>query len=217
MNMKSAVALYRLSTSKQGKSGLELKAQQETVSQYKNLAGLTIEKEYIEVINGRQAKRQVLKSAIRFCRKNSHILIIAKLDRLAHNVGLIVHLMENNVKFVIADKPLADKWDILRQAVNDEEEGFRISERTRKALQAAKKRGVKLGKNGKKLAEQNKQKADRFAEEMRPIVLELQNESIVSIRAIAKELNRRKVATSQGAKWHKTTVHNLLKRLENLR
>lgn len=215
MNMKSAVALYRVSTGKQGKSGLGLEAQQETVNQYKNLAGLTIEKEYVEVISGRETKRPILKSAIRFCRKNDHVLIIAKLDRLARNVGLIVHLLKNNVKFVIADKPFADRWDIKRQAVTDEEECFRIGERTRKALQAAKKRGVKLGKNGKKLAEQNKRKADRFAVEMKPIILGLQNEGIVSIRTIAQELNQRNVPTSQGAKWHKTTVRNLLKRSNN--
>jgi hypothetical protein len=68
---------------------------------------------------------------------------------------------------------------------------------------------VELGKNGKKLAEQNKQKTDRFAADMKPIIVEIQSEGIIYMRAIAQELNQRNVSTSQGAKWHKTTVHNL--------
>lgn len=211
--MKSAVALYRVSTGAQGKSGLGLEAQQETVTQYRDLTGLEIKKEYTEIISGRETNRPVLKSAIQYCRRHDCILVIAKLDRLARNVNLIVDLLESGIKFVIADKPFADRWDILRQAVTDEEEGFKISERTRKALQAAKKRGVKLGKNGKKLAAQNRRKADQFASNLCPLIRQLQSTGVTTVRAIAAELNRRKIPTYHDARWHKTTVHNLLRRM----
>ncbi len=212
--MKAGVALYRVSTGAQGRSGLGLAAQQETVSQYRNLTGLKIEKEYTEVISGKETNRPILKSAIRYCRRHDCVLVIAKLDRLARNVGLILYLLEDGVKFVIADKPFADRWDILRQAVTDEEEGVKISERTRKALQAAKKRGVELGKNGKQLATQNRRNAELFARDLRPLIRQIESTGITTVRAIAEELNRRKVPTYHKAKWHKTTVHNLLRRMD---
>ncbi len=211
--MNKAVALYRVSTGKQGRSGLGLEAQKETINQYAGVAGLEIAKEYTEVVSGKETKRPVLNNAIRYCKKHDCTLVIAKLDRLARKVGLILYLLEKRVRFVIADKPQADRWDILRQAVTDEEEGFKISERTRKALQAAKKRGVQLGKNGKKLAAQNKRKADSFAKSLFPVIHQLEESGFTSVRAIAAELNRRKIPTYHGAKWHKTTVHNLLGRI----
>lgn len=211
--MKKAVALYRVSTGKQGKSGLGIEAQKETVSRYRDFAGLVIEKEYVEVISGRKTDRPVLKNAIRYCQRNDCILVIAKLDRLARNVGLILQLLEKSVQFVIADKPFADRWEILRQAVNDEEEGFKISERTRSALQAAKKRGVELGKNGKNLAVRNKREAELFARKVFPTIRQLERSGVTSVRRIAEELNKQNVPTYHGARWHKTTVHNLLGRI----
>lgn len=190
-----------------------MEAQRETVAQYRNLTGLEIRREYTEIISGKETNRPVLRNAIRYCNRHDCVLVIAKLDRLARNVGLILYLLENEVKFVIADKPFADRWDILRQAVTDEEEGFKISERTRKALQAAKKRGVQLGKNGKKLAIQNRRKADQFAKKLRPVIHQLEKTGVTTLRGIADELNRREIPTYHGARWHKTTVHNLLRRM----
>jgi DNA invertase Pin-like site-specific DNA recombinase len=92
--------------------------------------------------------------------------------------------------------------------------GRRISQRTRDALAAAKARGVELGKNGKILATENRATADRFAHQIKPVIMDLRASGITSIRALAAALNKRKVATAAGGEWHPTTVHRLIKRID---
>src|SRR5579871_5656154 len=122
--MGKAVALLRVSTKRQEKSCWGLEAQEETVDQYKRFTGTEILKTYVEVVSGKEKKinRPVLNAIIRYCRKHDAFILIAKLDRLARNVGVIYFLLESDIRFVVADKPFADRWEILRQAVNDEEE-----------------------------------------------------------------------------------------------
>src|SRR4051794_21233218 len=114
--MEKAVALLRVSTKRQEKSRWGLEAQQETVDQYEKLIGTMILKTYVEVVSGKEKKinRPVLRKIIRYCKKHGAFILIAKLDRLARNVGIILYLMDRGVKFVVADMPLANRWQILR-------------------------------------------------------------------------------------------------------
>src|SRR5215469_13167716 len=152
--MTKAVALLRVSTKRQGKSHWGLEAQHERVTDYKRLTGTDVVRVYEEIVSGKKdrANRPVLKRIIRYCRTHDAFILIATLDRLARNVKTILYLMDSGVKFVVADMPLATRYQILHKAVDDEENGEIISERTKLALQRAKAKGVELGKQGKVLA-----------------------------------------------------------------
>lgn len=214
--MEKAVAYFRVSTPRQGKSRLGLDAQKEAVETYTQANGIRITREYYEVESGRKKQRPVLKTALKFCRKTDATLIIANIDRLARNALLVASLIESKVKFVAANKPYAEPLDHLEDACKAEREGKAISKRTKDALQAAKKRGVELGKNGKLLAAANRQAAFDFRLKMRPVVEGLKVEGFRTIEAIAKELNKRRIPTyRRGAKWHKSTVHYLFKPLNS--
>jgi DNA invertase Pin-like site-specific DNA recombinase len=213
--MRFAVAYYRVSTDRQGKSMLGLEAQQAAVFQYAGANQLHLSKEFTEIESTRKDNRPILRQALAYCRKHNVVLIIAKLDRLARNVAFISSLMESKVDFVVVDNPTASKILLHMLAAFAEHERDQISTRTKEALQAAKKRGVILGKHGKKLSQKNKQEANDFANHLEPTLEELKNMGITSIRAIAKELNRRRVPTFwRKGKWHATSVQNLLRRLK---
>jgi len=153
-------AYLRVSTHKQGISGLGLEAQRKAIE---HLLGGQLYEEFIEVESGKKSKRPQLEAAIAYCRKHKTKLVIAKLDRLARNVHFISGLMETGIDFIAADMPNADRFMLHVYAAMAEEEGRRISERTKAALAAAKERGVELGKNGKVLAAQNRRDAIEFA------------------------------------------------------
>jgi DNA invertase Pin-like site-specific DNA recombinase len=213
--MRFAVAYYRVSTDRQGKSMLGLEAQQAAVFQYVDANQLYLSKEFTEIESTRKDNRPILRQALTYCRKHNVILIIAKLDRLARNVAFISSLMESKVDFVVVDNPNASKILLHMLAAFAEHERDQISMRTKEALQAAKKRGVILGKHGKKLSQKNKQEANDFANHLEPTIEELKSLGITSIRAIAKELNRRRVPTFwRKGKWHATSVQNLVRRLK---
>jgi DNA invertase Pin-like site-specific DNA recombinase len=208
-----AVAYYRVSTDRQGKSMLGLEAQQMAVCQYANGHDLQLLKEYTEVESGKKDNRPMLRQAIAYCRKHKSLLIIARLDRLARNVAFISSLMESNIEFIAVDNPGASKIVLHLLAAFAEHERDQISSRTKEALQAAKKRGTILGKHGKVLSQKNREAADEFAQKMRPAIEDLQRKGITSIRALAEELNLNKVPTfRKKGKWHATSVHNLLRR-----
>ncbi len=139
------IAYFRVSTERQGVSGLGLEAQQTSVNQYVARSGGELLAEYVEVESGRKSDRPQLTAAIAKAKKLGAILLIAKLDRLARRVHFISGLMETGVQFRAADMPNADRFMLHVYAAMAEEEARRISERTRNALQAAKARGVKLG------------------------------------------------------------------------
>lgn len=217
--MEKAVALLRVSTKRQEKSRWGLEAQEETVDQYKKLTGTMILKTYVEVVSGKEKKinRPVLRKIIRYCKKHGAFILIAKLDRLARNVGVILYLMDRGVKFVVADMPLANRWQILRQAVEDEEVGVKISEWTSKGLQAAKRKGVELGKYGKVLAQINKQKSDDNARKLMPTVDQLWANGFNSEVKLLRQLNFLGILTARGRLWGRATIHALLKRIEKLK
>jgi hypothetical protein len=137
------VCYYRVSTQRQGISGLGLDAQRAAVGQFLRERGGTILAEVTETESGKKASnRPELQRALELCRKHRATLCIAKLDRLARNLAFIAGLLESNVEFVAADNPTKDRFMLHLQAAFAEEEGRRISLRTKEALAAAKRRGI---------------------------------------------------------------------------
>lgn len=211
--MKQAVAYYRVSTGKQGKSGLGLEAQQFAVVQYCTANNYHLGKEIIEVRSTRKECIE-LSEALELCKRNKSTLIVACLDRLGRDVEQIARIVKMNVEIVVADNPHANRFTIHILAAVAEEQRKRISETTRLALQAAKSRGVKLGKHGKVLSAANRNAAEDFAKKLSPVLQRFKNRGIVSVRAVANELNRKGIPTfRKGGKWHPNTVHTLMNRL----
>jgi DNA invertase Pin-like site-specific DNA recombinase len=139
------VAYFRVSTEKQGVSGLGLEAQRNSVERYVSGAGGVISAEFQEIESGKRNDRPEIAAALAACRAHRAILIIAKLDRLARNVAFISNLMESGVDFVAADMPMANRLTVHILAAVAEHEREMISQRTKAALAAAKARGTKLG------------------------------------------------------------------------
>jgi len=169
--------------------------------------------EFIEIESGKKTQRPKLDAAIAHCKKHKTKLVIAKLDRLARNVHFISGLMESGIDFVAADMPSADRFMLHIYAAMAEEEGRRISERTKAALAAAKERGVELGKNGKFLARANRQAAEVFAKRMELQFAQLGITTYTNLAEIAAQLNRAGVKTREGGVWYKVTVARVLKRM----
>lgn len=210
--MTDYVAYYRVSTDKQGKSGLGLDAQRQAVAGFTN--GGTLIAEFTEVESTRN-HRPELDAALETCRRYKAILLIARLDRLARNVAFISNLMESRVDFVAVDMPEANRLTIHILAAVAEHEREMISKRTKAALQVAKARGVKLGNPNPAAASQEGTEAwqTKVAEHratVSPLIKDLQKQGY-TLRAIAKELNTRHVPTVRGGLWYATTVRNILK------
>ncbi|RDB02306.1 recombinase family protein [Runella aurantiaca] len=214
--MKPAIAYYRVSTDRQGKSGLGLEAQAEAVQNYVSANGYQLAGSFTEIESGRKNNRPQLLDALSECKRIKAILIIAKLDRLGRNVAFIANLMESRVQFVAVDNPHATDLVLHITAAFAQFEREQISKRVKEALQAAKRRGTILGKNGREvLSQQNKQAADEFAAQIAPTIEQLKAEGFTTERAICAELNARQIPTPrEGAQWHRSSVHRLLKRLD---
>ncbi|MWB79377.1 hypothetical protein GLS40_15160 [Pseudooceanicola sp. 216_PA32_1] len=206
------IAYIRVSTQRQGHSGLGLEAQRTAVQAYATSTGSIISSEYLEVESGRKTKRIQLSAALAECKRLDAILVIAKLDRLARNVHFVSGLLESGVRFHAADMPNADRFMLHVYAAMAEEEARRISDRTRTALQAAKVRGIKLGKTGKLLAERHKIEADKFCVRMAPKIATMQQAGL-SVRKISERLNSDEIPTYHGGKWHPTTVQRMIRRI----
>lgn len=214
--VQNAIAYYRVSTDRQGKSGLGLEAQQEAVSSFLRVHRWQLIDAFTEVESGKRNNRPELQKAMEACKKKKAVLVIAKLDRLGRNLAFIANLMESKADFVAVDNPHANKLMIHMLAAFAEHEREMISERTKAALAAAKVRGVELGKYAKEvLAEENRQTADEYAARLKPVIEEMQSRGITTVRAMVEELNLQQVPTFRGtAQWYIPTVHRLLKRLE---
>jgi DNA invertase Pin-like site-specific DNA recombinase len=213
--MTAFIAYFRVSTDRQGKSGLGLDAQREAVRGYVAGHGSIIE-EFTEVESGKKNERPQLALALAACRRHRAVLIIARLDRLARNLAFIANLMESGVDFVAVDVPHANRLTVHILAAVAEDEGRRISIRTRDALAAAKKRGIRLGNPNPRPAlalayEASRAAANRYASTVRPLIERLQGQNL-SLRKIATELNERNVQTPRGGKWHAQQVANVLQR-----
>ena len=216
------VAYYRVSTDRQGRSGLGLEAQQKAVTDYLNGGAWELVGEFIEVESGKRADRPELVRAMEACRKHKARLVIAKLDRLSRNLAFVATLMESGVEFVAADMPFANKLTIHILAAVAEHEREAISERTKAALAAAKARGTRLGTPDpagavKRMTVARQARTEQFTANVLPIIRELQAAGHKSSNAIAGQLNARKVATARGGQWTDVQVGQILKRMSPTR
>lgn len=217
MARASFIAYYRVSTDRQGRSGLGLEAQRQAVEDFLNGREWEVVGAFTEVESGKRKDRPELAKAIEACKRQNARLVIAKLDRLARNVAFVANLMEGGIDFVACDIPEANRLTIHILAAVAEHERELISQRTKAALQAAKARGVRLGspnprKGSIQGVQANKESADRFAANVRPLIDDIRAMGITTLRGIAKTLNVRGVSTARGGSWHAATVRNLLQR-----
>lgn len=212
------VAYYRVSTDRQGMSGLGLDAQRAAVARHIGKAELVAE--FTEVESGRKNDREQLAHAMSLAKRTKATLVIAKLDRLARNVHFISGLLESGVPFVCADMPEADRTFLQMMAVFAELEARKISERTKAALAQIKEQGRKLGSPTPELGSaagiaKLQAKAARYAERVGPLVREIMAKTgAKTMRDIAEVLEARGIETPRGGcVWHASQVSNLLKRI----
>ncbi len=216
--MKKAIAYYRVSTARQGRSGLGLEAQQQAVEAFAKANDFILVNDFIDINSGRRNDRPALKAALKECRKEDATLIIATLDRLSRSVAFIATLMEAHADFKVVNNPYADRFTIHILAAVAQKAREDISRNTSAALQAAKLHGVQLGWYGKYVTSKiNQFHAEMFACRMKPIIDKIKARGIKTIRAIANELNRMRVPTyyKEGHRWHIRTIQNLLKRFHS--
>jgi len=219
--MTNYVAYYRVSTDRQGRSGLGLDAQKAAVASY--LSGAEPLAAFVEVESGKRNDRPQLRDALELCRRQKAVLVIAKLDRLARNLAFVANLLEAKVDLVACDMPEANRTMLQFMAVIAEHEGRAISERTKAALLAAKERGRKLGwsmptrKHEQAQASRNAvasrmAKADQFASNVLPVVHDIRRAGVTTLQGLADALNARGIPTARGGAWYASTVRNLLAR-----
>ena len=215
------VSYLRVSTQRQGRSGLGLEAQRQSVADYLNGGRWELVKELIEVESGKSKDRPKLAEALRLCRVHNASLVVAKIDRLARNVAFVSTLMESKVRFVAVDLPEANELTIHIMAAMAEHEGKAISARTKAALAAAKARGVKLGgyrwnigtisaKARTLSLKARRAKIALWASDLLPVVRDIQTSGPVSLRGIAAVLNERGIPTVRGKLWTAAQVQRLL-------
>ena len=219
------VAYYRVSTAKQGVSGLGLEAQRESVQSYLNGGRWNLVGEFTEVESGKRNDRPALADALALCRIHGATLIIAKLDRLARNVAFISNLMESGAEFTAVDFPQANRLTVHILAAVAEHEAQMISQRTKAALKAAKARGVVLGgdragiigsqatKGAQASAAVRSQRAIDRATDLLPVINAIQSEGRMSLRQIAAVLNERSIPTPRdNGIWTAVQVQRILHR-----
>jgi DNA invertase Pin-like site-specific DNA recombinase len=208
------IPYYRVSTARQGRSGLGLEAQRAAVIRFAVAEGLDVGPEFVEVETGAGSdaldRRPQLVAALAAAKQHKASIAVAKLDRLSRDVHFISGLMSQRVRFFVSELGLnTDAFTLHLYAALAEKERAMISTRTKAALAAARARGTKLG-NAKQAAA-NREAAIDNAESLRATIEPLVN---LPAKHIAAILNDKKVATPRGGRWQATTVLRVLKRLE---
>lgn len=221
------IAYYRVSTERQGRSGLGLEAQQAAVRAYLNGGNWTLVAELVEIESGKHAERPKLQEALALCRIHGATLIIAKLDRLSRDAHFLLGLKKAGVRFLAADMPDANETVVGLMAVIADAERKMISARTKAALQAAKARGTALGAHrpgaatlteearakGREIAAETRSHiAARKAEDLVPVIRSIQAQGAKSLRQIAAALNDRGIPTARGGQWSAVQVARVLDR-----
>ena len=208
------IAYYRVSTDKQGVSGLGLEAQRSAVSRFLADQGQLIA-EFTEIESGKSHRnRPQLTKAIEACKKQHARLVIAKLDRLARNVHFISGLMESGIEFCAVDMPQANRLTIHIMAAMAEHEREMISTRTKAALAEVKRRGIKLG-NPRWAESIGKATAARAKAPAHPQISEMLQQMRAqgqTMRAMASQLNGLGLKTPSGGAWYASSVHTMLRR-----
>jgi len=221
--MQQAIAYYRVSTARQGRSGLGIEAQRAAVTRFAEAEGFTPIAEFVEVETGKGAdaldRRPQLAAALATARTKRCPVIVAKLDRLSRDVAFVSALMAQRVPFIVAELGIdADPFMSHLYAALAEKERRLISERTRSALAARKAQGVRLGnpRNAREAAsagrDAQKTNAAKFAANTMPMIDAIRGAGVVDLRGIAKVLNDRGVRAARGGRWHVSNVKNLLDR-----
>lgn len=213
------VAYLRVSTARQGVSGLGLEAQSAAVGQYVAAVSGEVVAEFVEVESGRKSDeaRPELARALAECKRTGARLLVAKLDRLARNVHFVSGLMQSKVKFVACDLPEANDLTIHIMAAFAEHEAKRIGERTKAALAVAKAKGTVLGATGpanlKRNLEERAAVADAFAERLRREVRGMQAEGL-AVAEMVRELNVKGIPTARGGQWQQVQLSRVIARLD---
>jgi DNA invertase Pin-like site-specific DNA recombinase len=211
------IAYYRVSTQRQGRSGLGIEAQRKSVTDHLNGGTWKLIQEFTEVETGKRNDRPQLAAALAACRKHKAKLIIAKLDRLARNVAFIANLMDSGVDFIACDFPAANRLTLHILAAVAEHEAAMISSRTKDALAAAKRRGVRLGNPRAKEAAAKGTRvwarhAQQRADNLRPIITEIRRAGIATLQGIADALNARGIKSARGSTWTAKGVSRVIDR-----
>lgn len=228
--MGNYVAYYRVSTARQGSSGLGLEAQRTSVLEYLKGVGGVIANEYVEVESGKRSDRPKLLEALQLCRLTNSKLVIANLSRLSRNLHFINSLLEAGVDFVCVDLPQANPLTIQILAAVAQAEARAISERTKAALAAAKGRGIKLGRptltpfthqqqiqGAAASVAVRKAKSHKFAADVVKVILQLKNNGL-SLKDIAVYLNEKGIKTPTGkGNWYASSVCRILNTLRESR
>jgi DNA invertase Pin-like site-specific DNA recombinase len=219
------VAYERVSTARQGQSGLGLEAQRRQIAEFAASRGAEVLARFTEVESGRKADRPELAKALHHAKVTGATLVIAKLDRLSRNAAFLLALRDSGVKFVAVDMPEANDLTVGIMALVAEAEREAISRRTKEALASAKARGVKLGnpngaaalkragKGGAALRATVVANADQFAKDLAPVIADICAAGQTSLRAIATELTARGIKTRRGGQWDVGNVKGLVGRL----
>jgi DNA invertase Pin-like site-specific DNA recombinase len=219
------VAYIRVSTAKQGRSGLGLEAQRAAIAAYAKSANAVTVAEYQEVESGTNNVRHELQKALKHARVTGAKLVIAKLDRLSRNAAFLLNLQEAGVDFVACDMPEANALTVGIMAVMAQAEAKAISERTKAAMQAAKERGRtfgnpygaaslrRAGKGNAASVQTLKERANARAADLSDTLQDLEQKGFVTLQVQASELNRRGIKTARGGRWHASSVSNLRRRL----
>lgn len=218
------VSYLRVSTQKQGASGLGIEAQRKAVADYLNGGRWKLIAEFVEIESGKNTERRQLQEALRACRLHGATLVVAKLDRLARNAHFLLGLQQAAVDFVACDMPSANKMTVGIMAVVAEDAARTISINTKAALAAAKARGVKLGsprnltrkgraKGNEQSGETRTLMAVQRAQDLAPTLAAIQAEGVTSLRQIARSLNERDIPTARQGRWTAVQVQRILWRL----
>lgn len=223
---QQVVAYYRVSTREQERSGLGMAAQRAAVTRFATAEGFEIIAERVETETGKGAdaleRRPMLREALAEAKRTKASVVVAKLDRLSRDVAFIATLMSQRVPFIVADLGIdADPFMLHLYAALAEKERAMIGERTRLALAQRRAGGTKLGnprnlsEAGRKGAQRQLQAADTFAASILPLVRDLQTKGVTTTRSLAAELKNRGIKTARGGEWHRSTVANLLTRIDS--
>jgi len=218
------VAYERVSTARQGASGLGLQAQRHSIDSFAMGRGAEVIARFTEVESGRRADRPELLKALHLAKVTGATLVIAKLDRLSRNAAFLLALRDSGVRFVAVDMPEANDLTVGIMALVAQAEREAISRRTKEALAAAKARGVKLGnpngaeslrragKGGDALRVAVARNASAFAADLAPVLTDIRAAGHQSLRAIAVELTSRGIMTRRGGAWSVSNVRSLVTR-----
>jgi DNA invertase Pin-like site-specific DNA recombinase len=225
--MERAVAYYRVSTRQQQRSGLGIEAQRAAVERFAEAENLAVMAEYVETETGKGAdaldRRPQLASALAAAKSAKCAVLVSKLDRLSRDVAFVAGLMAQRVPFIVAELGRdADPFMLHLYAALAEKERRLISERTKAALAIRKASGTKLG-NPSNIREAGAagrssliEVADDHARRLLPVLRMLRAEGIITIGAVTRSLNERKIPTARGSGWHVSSVANLLARVQKL-